>query len=350
MAPWPQQQPCCLWSSCASPCPMSDFWDREVVARQHIEWMGLLPVRLHINELIGGEERKWPIEWFESWLQGRKFCRALSVGCGAGALERQLIERGLCQQIDAFDGSITSLHIACSAARQAGLADRIRYFAADFNRCALPRHAYDIVFFHQSAHHVTALEELFSQLLTALKPNGLLYLDEYVGPSRFDWNDSLLAAQRAFYECLPRAMRAADRLPLPIQQDDPSEAVRSGDIESRLKIGFEIAPAIRWHAARRDSSKHQSRRDRRGVAAVFHRLRARAARCGNAVLLCDHRGAAEVWMAQAHRAMAIRVYRFSVAIPSSAMTFFMSAHTSFFATGFRRRYAGWYVGRTLIPL
>jgi hypothetical protein len=33
---------------------MSDFWDREVVERRHMEWMALLPVRLHINELIGG--------------------------------------------------------------------------------------------------------------------------------------------------------------------------------------------------------------------------------------------------------------------------------------------------------
>ena len=72
---------------------MSDFWDREVVERQHFQWMEPLAVRWHINELIGGGEPKWPIEWFESWLQGRKFQHALSVGCGAGGLERQLIER-----------------------------------------------------------------------------------------------------------------------------------------------------------------------------------------------------------------------------------------------------------------
>src|SRR5438876_349362 len=32
---------------------------------------------------------------------------------------------------------------------------------------------------------------------------------------------------------------------------------------------------------------------------------------------------------------------FAGASPSSAITFFMSAHTSFFAAGVRRRYAGW---------
>ena len=77
---------------------MSDFWDREAVERRHIEWMAPLPVRLHINELIGGDgQRKWAIEWFEWWLRGRKFERALSVGCGTGELDRQLVGRGLCR-------------------------------------------------------------------------------------------------------------------------------------------------------------------------------------------------------------------------------------------------------------
>ncbi len=219
---------------------MSDFWDREVVQRQHSAWMGLLPVRLHINEMIGEGEPRWPVDWFESWLGGRTFRRALSVGCGAGALERDLVRRGLCDSVDAFDGSITSLHIARDEAQRCGVADRLRYFAADFNHCALPRGAYDIVFFHQSAHHIARMERFFAQVLAALRPGGLVYLDEYVGPSRFDWNERLLEPQQAFFRALPRSHRTTDSLALPIQADDPSEAVRSSEIESRLRFGFEI--------------------------------------------------------------------------------------------------------------
>ena len=217
---------------------MSDFWDREVVERQHFEWMGLLPVRLHINECIGGGQLKWPIEWFESWLQGRTFARALSIGCGAGALERQLIERGLCARVDAFDASLASLHIAREAARDL---PGIRYFAADFNHCLLPGNTYDVVFLHQSAHHVRRLERLFMQILRALKPDGILYLDEYVGPSRFEWSAERLAPQQAFYGALPRETRRTDVLPFPIQQDDPTEAIRSSAIEPALEIGFDVA-------------------------------------------------------------------------------------------------------------
>ena len=33
---------------------MSDFWDREIDEPTHYAWMEPLPVRLHINEMIGG--------------------------------------------------------------------------------------------------------------------------------------------------------------------------------------------------------------------------------------------------------------------------------------------------------
>jgi SAM-dependent methyltransferase len=217
---------------------MSSFWDREVVERHHVEWMSLPAVRAYLNRAIGGDAPRWPIDWFQSWLHGRRFARALSIGCGAGALERDLIRHGLCDTIDAFDGSITSLHLAREAAREFG--NRIRYFAADFNRCALPRRCYDIVFFHQSAHHVARLERLFADVLDAVKADGLVYLDEYVGPSRFDWTEERMAPQREFFDAIPAALRRVDRLSLPIQADDPSEAVRSSDIEDALGIGFKV--------------------------------------------------------------------------------------------------------------
>jgi len=159
------------------------------------------------------------------------------VGCGAGALERQLIERGLCKQVDAFDASVASLHIAVESARHI---PGIRYFAADFNHVWFPPNTYDAVFFHQSAHHVERLERLFSRLLRALKPGGIVYLDEYVGPSRFDWNDSVIAPQQAFFSALPKELRRNERIPFPIQADDPTEAIRSSAIEAALRIGFDI--------------------------------------------------------------------------------------------------------------
>ncbi len=220
---------------------MSDarsFWDCEIASPQHVSWLEEPVIHRYANTLIGGGTPLWPLDWFERWLHGRRFGRALSVGCGGGALERDLLHRGLVRNIDAFDGSVASLHAAQAAAHAAGLADKVNYFAADFNEPALPRRRYDVVLFHQSAHHVAKLEKLFRAVLLALRPGGLLYLDEYVGPSRFEWNDQLLEPHRRAFRALPEPVRASPELHYPIQADDPSEAFRSSEIEPQLSIGF----------------------------------------------------------------------------------------------------------------
>jgi SAM-dependent methyltransferase len=218
----------------------SKFWDREVKNPTHSSWMEVPEVRAYINESISGLADAWPMDWFEQWLGGRRFERALSVGCGTGPLERDLIRRGLCAHIDAFDGSPQSIEIAKNLAAAAGAGDAISYFVGDFNEPRLPRNAYDIVFFHQSAHHVAKLEKLYSRILRALRRDGILYLDEYVGPSRNDWDETLIRPHREAFARVSAEARLYEQLPLPIHPDDPSEALRSSEIIPQLLNGFDV--------------------------------------------------------------------------------------------------------------
>ena len=218
-----------------------NFWDREVIVPTHASWMAEPAIRDYINESIGETKPGWPFDWLEGWLGGRRFARALSIGCGTGGLERDLIKRGICSNVDAFDGSVVSLCVAHEEARQMDVGERIRYYAMDFNEPVLPRRAYDAVFFHQSAHHVAKLEKLFRAVLLALKPGGILYLDEYVGPSRHEWVTGDLIEHEQAYQSPPEAVRSAPHVPLPIQEDDPSEAFRSSEILEQLKVGFTIS-------------------------------------------------------------------------------------------------------------
>lgn len=235
------------------------FWENELVAPVHSGWMQFPAVRQHIIEQIG-VGYGWPMDWLLHHLGGRTFERGLSIGCGTGALERDLIQRGICRRIDAFDGAVASLAVARREAR--GLP--IRYFAGDFNRPALPRGVYDAVFFHQSLHHVAKLERLLRAVMLALKPDGLLYLDEYVGPSRTWWTEARFEKERAlFRELVPEHARLSKELPLPIVYGDPSEAVQSGEIRAQLRAGFEVlaergyggtllstmCPAVWWERA-----------------------------------------------------------------------------------------------------
>jgi SAM-dependent methyltransferase len=169
---------------------LENFWDREVAAPTHTSWMEDPLVRNYIlRSIAGGESGLWPMDWFDKWLNGRRFQRALSIGCGTGALERDLVRRGLVRRVDAFDGSTNSLRIAREYAAAEGLSARIHYFAYDFNRGIPAREKYDAVFIHQALHHVENLEILLRAVMMRLR--GILYLDEYVGPSRTEWSDGL---------------------------------------------------------------------------------------------------------------------------------------------------------------
>lgn len=238
------------------------FWDQEAVAPQYVTWLDDPDVRKYVAGLIAGNGAELDaMGWFQLHLGARRFHRVLSVGCGSGPLERDLIRRNLSDEIDAFDGSIQSLILARRSAEAEGILPRIRYFAADFNEVSLPRSTYDAVFFHQSAHHVGKLEKLFRRILLALKPDGIVYLDEYVGPSRHYWNDVTMAHhRRMFQELIPGEFRWVPELPAPVVYKDPSEAIRSAEIIPQLRIGFEIVarrgyggnllsliyPAIKW--------------------------------------------------------------------------------------------------------
>src|SRR5205085_10087568 len=151
-----------------------------------------------------------------------------------------LVRRGIVDEVDAFDLSEKSLAIARESAEAEGMAGRIRYFPADFNAVDLPPKHYDLICFHQSLHHVSALERLFAEVRRALTPDGMLYLDEFIGPSRTDWNDYTVRWYRVLYVCLPRYVRYFDTFGMPIQEDDPSEAIRSSEVYSRLAIAFDV--------------------------------------------------------------------------------------------------------------
>lgn len=218
-----------------------NFWDREVVAPTHTSWMEHPRVREYILQSISGSiEGLWPVDWFMRRIGGRRFPRALSIGCGTGPFERDIIAKNLVDRVDAFDGSTNSLRIANELAQAAGMSARVHYFAADFNEPFLPRRKYDIVFVHQALHHVAKLEKLLRSVMLTLKRGGVLYLDEYIGPSRSDWNDELIAPPRSLFERLPESARRVATLALPVQADDPSEAIRSSEIITQLRIGFDI--------------------------------------------------------------------------------------------------------------
>ncbi|MEM9557131.1 MAG: class I SAM-dependent methyltransferase [Acidobacteriota bacterium] len=220
------------------------FWSLRYRGRQPATWLHEELVRRRVNRRISGSEDVWPLDWFGSLLDehhdGRRFGHGVSLGCGEGALERAVIKQGLCRSMIGLDLSGEAVKSASRQAETAGL-ESIRYRRADMNHLAFAAaDDFDIAFFHQSIHHVEALEHCLETVARALPADGFLYLDEYIGPSRDLWAPELLAAAQAAFEELPSAVKRRHRLELPVDWRDPSEAVRSAEIVPVVSDYFEI--------------------------------------------------------------------------------------------------------------
>lgn len=215
------------------------YWTQAFEQGGITTWMSEERCRRAANKMVTGSGDEWPMEWFGRVYAESPFTIGLSLGCGDGALERDVRKKNICREIVGVDLSEGALRIAAEEAAKDGL-DGITYQRGDFNRLDLPQDTYDVVFFHQAMHHVADLEHCVRQIRKTLKPGGLFYLDEFVGPSRTEWDDSLVADANAHFQSIPRKIRRCGSVPFPIEEDDPSEAIRSSEIVPLVSEHFDV--------------------------------------------------------------------------------------------------------------
>jgi SAM-dependent methyltransferase len=213
------------------------FWGRVAEGHELTTWLHEPVIRRYVNACISGDPNVWPMDALAPSFGPIR--DALSLGSGAGVLERHLRRSGICESITGIDISERSLEIARRAARDEGL-DFIRYVRGDFNALDLAGQTYDAIFCQQSLHHVARLERCLDAMAGALAPRGLLYLDEYVGPSRSEWGKHVIEGADAVYRSLPERVRRRSHLALPVDRRDPSEGVRSSEIVREVSRRFEI--------------------------------------------------------------------------------------------------------------
>lgn len=217
-----------------------NYWD-SVAAHSRIEeiWASHPLVRERINARISGDPNTWTTTWLKGRLRGSpRLVNTLSIGCGMGNLERDLVRLDLVERIVGVEIAPVCVAEATRAAAEAGQSERIVYRCADaWDEIARARDL-DAVFFHASLHHFDRLDEMAVLLRRALKPGGLLYLDEYVGPSRDEWRLTHELRWNWHYYHLPPSVRRVGRIRPPINDDDPTEAVASSEIRPAVARHF----------------------------------------------------------------------------------------------------------------
>ena len=179
--------------------------------------------------------------------------RALSVGCGTGAKEIDLIKAAAGHvrfDFHCFDVAPAAIEAAQQMAREQGLEDQIQFFLADAFRTPLDD-AWDLVYWNNSLHHMLDTSQAVGWSHQRLRKGGLLAMDDYVGPNRFQWSDAtiekaseLLRSLTPQQRCHPiqpcRTVRELGGRP-PIDaviNTDPTEAADSARIHAALQRSF----------------------------------------------------------------------------------------------------------------
>lgn len=215
-------------------------------------WVESNIVMRAINRNISGDPKiDWVTYIINKYLTKLKgTCTGLSLGCGVGALERQLQQNKIFKTLDAYDFADGAIKQAKASAKKENL--KINYKVADLNRLNLKKNKYNFIFANSIIHHLKNLEFIIKQINQALLSDGLVFLIEYVGPSQFQYTDKQVKIINDIINLLPPIYRKRVSDPQTLKplfippskkymdEHDPSEAIRSAEIVNLFKKNFQV--------------------------------------------------------------------------------------------------------------
>lgn len=202
-------------------------------------WNDLGCVNRRINTLISGHPAEsWQIHIGKKY--GNDFRRALSLNCGNGWVERELVERGIVQSALGIDYATDLLEQARSEAGKRSLP--IVYDQVDVNQAAFACDGVDLVVNHAAAHHVARLDRVFRHVCESMAEDGIFVSFDYVGPHRNQYRYDAWEAIGKLNAQLPPEVRQDLRYPslTTMLAEDPTEAIHSELIDETLRRYFTV--------------------------------------------------------------------------------------------------------------
>jgi SAM-dependent methyltransferase len=224
---------------------VASFWDENVGRHcgPFAHWESPAPIQHALNKLVTGDISIHPPVWFMRHFG--PFAHVAELGCGDGILVHVLLDGDPRLKVDAYDISTASLARAAERIKaHCGTTERVRFLPIDLNKENLPEATYEAVLTTGTMHHVENLDFCFRNVGRSLRPGGYLWLNDYVGPNRFQWSDTQMRLADELLALVPKAWRRRDKVARcnspALRAMDPSEAVASQHIEAALAAHFEI--------------------------------------------------------------------------------------------------------------
>jgi SAM-dependent methyltransferase len=176
-----------------------------------------------------------------------KFENGLTLGCGSGRCERDLVSRGVCRSFHGIDISEKAIAAAREIAKEQDLP--LTYEVADLNFLELPEKTFDLVVAQTALHHVLLLERVAEQIWRSLKSDGYLWIHDFVGETQGQYDPKRLSIMNRILAILPEKFRknkvngqliSEIKRPEPGRLGSPFESIRSGEIVPVFQRWFTI--------------------------------------------------------------------------------------------------------------
>ena len=173
------------------------------------------------------EKPVWCVEHFrEVFLQNKPAAKALFLNCGNGWVEREFFDHGIVSSAVAFDYSPDLL----AQAEDLRQGRDIEYFQADCNTLWFPDNTFDLVVNVAAMHHVQRIDRMNQVIARSLKPDGLFFNWDYVGPHRNQYGATAWSKMQEINACLPEGFQAEPFIHPDLDSmlvADPTEAIHS---------------------------------------------------------------------------------------------------------------------------
>lgn len=209
-------------------------------------WLDHPEIAAHYHQRAAIDGLAWQ-RWVPRHLGGPA-ARSLDLGCGAASRSLGVWEAGASAFLEGVDISEDRVAEGERLRRRTGAPGR--FWAGDVNEVTLEPNRYDLIFSAHSFHHFLELEHVMEQVRQALTPRGLFILEEFVGPTQFQWTDLQMEITAGLLRLLPEnlrrlrwnAVKHAEGRPTveDVVAVSPFESIRSAEILPLFDQYFEI--------------------------------------------------------------------------------------------------------------
>lgn len=242
----------------------TDHWDRWQTTRhtsgqRYADWGDHPTVfKAVMRECFGNENHDF-FTYLRAHYPHCQTAHALSLCCGDGSFEAQLIQKGVFERITGLEISHERIKHGQAQIEAGHLSKHMTFLQQDVNLGHFGEACFDVVFAKAALHHIENLELAFLGIKRCLKPGGLLVAIDFFGPTRFQWTQTQLDSCNWFWKhkVLPELQRESeDKSHRPLDEPitrpsiesmlalDPSEAVRSSDLMQLISANFKIQENI----------------------------------------------------------------------------------------------------------